>query len=165
MGGESATCQGHYCRLITRTCFIAGTRILLANGKEVPIETIKAGDFVQGSTGVNKVIKPLTHEHESGVFYGFNGGAAFVTENHPFMTTEGWKSIDPKITKKEIPELKVGQLKVGDVLITHDGTITIKSIDKKETRIHTVYNMTLDKEHDYYADGYLVHNKTPVAPE
>ena len=34
----------------------------------------------------------------------------------------------------------------------------IKSIESSSETINTVYNLKLDNEHVYYADGYLVHN-------
>ena len=34
----------------------------------------------------------------------------------------------------------------------------IETIEKGETTYKTVYNLILDNEHVYYADGYLVHN-------
>lgn len=140
-------------------CFTAGTKILLENGKEVPIEEIKVNDVVAGLNRPNKVLELLKVQHDSGVIYSFNGGSYFFTDNHPFQTTDGWKSLNPEVTMKEIPELTVGTLNVGDVLITKNGNVAIKSIEKKVTDIHEVYNLSLDGEQVYYANGYLVHNK------
>ena len=131
----------------------------MADGSEVAIENIKEGDMVQAPKGPSKVIVVMAIDHPSGEIYGFNGGEAFVTENHPFMTKEGWKSINPEMTHAENPLLDAGQLKVGDVMITREGEILIESIEKKTTDIHTVYNINVDGDEVYYADGFLVHNK------
>ena len=35
----------------------------------------------------------------------------------------------------------------------------LKSINKSTQTVNTVYNLRLDNEHVYYANGYLVHNE------
>lgn len=141
-------------------CFIAGTKVTLADGSKKPIEELVVGDKVKGQNQVNTVIdikKPLLATKK---LYSINGGKAFVTSAHPFMTTEGWKSFDPEESKKETPGLKVTKLAVGDTLITQDGTITIKSIETASDDPNTLtFNPMLDGDNTYYADNYLVHNK------
>ncbi len=115
--------------------------------------------MIQGLKGANEVREILEVKHESGELYGFNGGEAFVTDSHPFMTTKGWKSLNPKMTNEENPQLNATMLEVGDELITRDGKVLITIIDKKATSIHKVYNLVVGGDNQYYADGYLVHNK------
>jgi len=74
------------------------------------------------------------------------------------MTKQGWKAIDPKRAHKQHPQLKVGQLQVGDELVTRTGMISLKKSDFKILKNTGVYNPQLDGSHDYYADGFLVHN-------
>jgi hypothetical protein len=91
--------------------------------------------------------------------YAFNEGRYFVTEAHPFMTKHGWKAINPQAARQENPKLKIGQLKTGDVLVTYQGMLRIKEIKFKTVKGSVVYNPRLNGNHDYYADGFLVHNK------
>ena len=98
--------------------------------------------------------------------YSFNGGKYFVTSEHPFMTKEGWKSINPEATKFESEELYnqlVGSLQVGDIVKTEDDWVELKTIDIQKTTKSDfnipLYNFHVENQQNYYADGYLVHNK------
>jgi hypothetical protein len=140
------------------TCFIAGTKVLMQDGTEKPIEAVKKGEFVQGSERSNKVIKTLVLQHD-GWLYSMNGSKYFVTQAHPFMTKGGvWKAFSPEAAMKETPGLPVEQLKEGDILITQQGEVLLDKVDRIWKKI-AVYNFVVDNSHDYYADGYLVHNK------
>jgi hypothetical protein len=98
---------------------------------------------------------------ENRPLYSINNSAHFVTNSHPFMTTQGWKAIDVSAAKKENPELEISTLQVGDLLITYDGsTEEIISLTEQEMApLSTkVYNFKTDGNNTYYANGYLVHN-------
>jgi hypothetical protein len=139
-------------------CFIAGTQVLLADGTSTSIEDVEIGDRLLGGNGsINEVLGFLHHPKGESKRYGFNGEEPFATEDHPFMTTEGWKSINPDLTRQSSPGLSVGRIEVGDVLITRSGTIAIESIEE-EAHVpgETVYNFILGGNHTYYANGYLV---------
>jgi hypothetical protein len=74
------------------------------------------------------------------------------------MTTDGWKALDPNKAMKDSPGLKVTLLKEGDILIKEDGSkMIIRQIVAKFAET-TVYNFEVEGTHDYYADGYWVHN-------
>jgi hypothetical protein len=91
--------------------------------------------------------------------WSINGWKNFFTEEHPFMTIEWWKAINSKLAMQEI-DLEVWELQVWDVLITNDGYLVIESLEWVEWDKDTqLYNLMLDWDHTYYADGYLVHNK------
>jgi hypothetical protein len=81
-----------------------------------------------------------------------------VTKNHVFSTTAGWASIDPESALLENPQLKIRKLKIGDVLITLHGSMRIEKITSKTAKDSVVYSLELDGNHEYYADGFLVHN-------
>ena len=69
------------------------------------------------------------------------------------MTQDGWK--------------KVSELEVGDTLYRNGlGLDTVNSIESKEIPEDTpVYNFHVDKQENYYAGSYLVHNKTYPGPK
>jgi len=140
-------------------CFVAGTKVLLADGSLKAIESLKAGDVLLGAQQArNKFVHLKIMPKEDRKIYAFNGGRYFVTGDHLFMTKQGWKAIDPKRAHKQHPQLKVGQLQVGDELVTRTGMISLKKSDFKILKNTGVYNPQLDGSHDYYADGFLVHN-------
>ena len=85
-------------------CFIAGTQVTMGDGTQKSIETVKAGEIIMTSAGPQR-IERLWHIAYQGNLYAFNGSDNyFVTDSHPFMTTEGWKSFNPTKSKLENPE-------------------------------------------------------------
>lgn len=113
--------------------------------------------------------------------YSLNGSSFFVTSGHPFMTEEGWKAVDPTAVPAQLSELQVGQLIVGDRLLTLTaaavpvGGRRASSAEAVDVRIEAValqslvgqpadpatqlYNLRLDGDHTYFANDLLVHNK------
>ena len=147
-GGGGGTSSG---------CFIAGTRVEMADGSLKAIEEIRIGDRVRGTSGkVNSVTKLFKIPHR-GLKYGFNGGKPFFTDSHPFLSDRGWRSLNPVLSSKESPGLAVLNMNPGDVLMTRDGSFRIHRIDSVMNS-ETVYNFTTDGDHSYIADGYKVHN-------
>lgn len=165
------------------SCFAAGTQVALADGGERNIEDIRVGDRVLGQDGaVNTVTGIERPRLGDRLLYAINGGAAFVTAEHPFWTMAGWKAIDPTATARENPRLPVGKLAVGDkvavaaisVARSAPGArllpVSYAPTPLREIPIGTilgvaadpdtvVYNLILAGNHTYYANGYLVHNK------
>ena len=151
----SITYEGSY----MNACFTAGTKVLMADKSYKNIEDVTVKDTLITSGGKEDVMK-LYHIPYRGLVYAFNGdGNYFVTPSHPFMTTEGWKSIDPRKTLKENHgKMSVGKLSIGDTLILRDGgTKKLTQLDSKEVET-VVYNFGVNGTHDFYANDYLVHN-------
>ncbi|MDR3169368.1 MAG: hypothetical protein LBU27_06525 [Candidatus Peribacteria bacterium] len=140
---------------------MAGTQILMADGSLKAIETITTGDQLMGAHSINTVLIPLKIKWANRPLYAINDSAYFVTESHPFMTTQGWKAIDVVAAKKENPDLEITPLVVGDVLITVDNGQQLVERISIQTLPWTsfVYNFMIDGDNTYYANGYLVHNK------
>lgn len=157
-GSVSVTDEGGYYGGGGGGCFTAGTKVLMADGTYKNIEAVTLEDSIMTSGGPQEVMKAY-HIKYKGLLYAFNGnGNYFVTPTHPFMTPQGWKSLDPAGTRKESKGIIVSQLAVGDTLIMKDGkTMKLTQLDSKvgETM---VYNFGVNGTHDFYADNYLVHN-------
>jgi hypothetical protein len=135
------------------SCFVAGVKVELADGIEKNITEISVGDIVKTQDGNGSVVKVFHSKAGKQKLYGFNDKEPFVTEAHPFMTQDGWK--------------KVSELEVGDTLYRNGlGLDTVDSIESREIPEDTpVYNFHVDKQENYYAGGYLVHNKTYPSPK
>lgn len=146
----------------TSGCFIAGTSVTMADGSTKNIENVDFGDLLMGSEGANRVKTIYKLDYE-GWIYGINGSDAFATETHPFLTTEGWKSFAPLQTMKETAGLDVTLLEIGDEIITAEGTVVLESVGREWTETK-VYNFDVTNSHDFYADGYLVHNVAFLSP-
>lgn len=147
-------------------CFIAGTKITLADGTVKNIEDVQIGDKLIGKDkSVNQVleyVRPLLGER---TLVSLNGGDPFMTHDHPVYMKDGtWKSFDPEATKKKYEKLSdwnIGKLEIGDVIETVDGVgFKIQSMSEHQDRADLqVYNFSLDGNHTYIANGLVVHNK------
>ncbi|RQM58794.1 hypothetical protein EHZ64_18645, partial [Aeromonas enteropelogenes] len=158
-----------------KSCFVAGTRILMADGEERPIETLQAGEQVRDQYGrSNRILaveRVLLGERR---LYGLNQLAPFFTAEHPFLTTRGWAAITPAMTRTENPALAVLPLFTGMHLLgwsEHDSTgnlalapqpalLLVESlcwIDAPPTT--ALFNLILDGSHSYIANELIVHNK------
>ncbi len=165
----AATNPGHCSCSGTCSCFVPGTMVTMADGTEKAIEWIQTGEKVLGMDGmVNTVTGVEIPYLGERLLYAFNGGSFFVTEEHPFRLESGqWASISPEATSDEQPEFeekfgKVKPLKVGDTIVMKNGkTMTLETIESRgrNTKTMPVFNLLLDGNHTYYADGFLVHNK------
>ena len=144
------------------SCFVADTLVTLADGSQCPIEKIKLGDWLLGvDNRKNQVIGIEAPKLGKRLLYCFNHGRYFVTAEHPFMTTKGWRAIDPHATRRENQSLLVGRLQLGDQLVRlGQPNLLIQHIDSQAAPEQVqLYNFILADDHSYYADGYLVHNK------
>ena len=152
------------------SCFIAGTIVIMGDGILKNIEEIQLGEEVLSQKGINTVIgfnRPILGNRQ---LYSFNNDDNyFVTSEHPFMTKEGWKSINPIYTKlesinlyNELSENPI--LSIGDNILTSKDIIEITNIkSKKDDYNLPLYSLVLENEDDpsFFANNYLVHNTWP----
>ena len=139
------------------TCFTPNTLVTMANGSSKTISSIEIGEKVKSEKGESTVLDIQIHEGDFEV-YSLNDSKPFVTPEHPFKTIDGWKAIDP-ITTLEKHQISSTTLNLNDILIKLKGQELIKKIEKGKYNYSKVYNLMLDNEHVYYANGYLVHNE------
>jgi len=151
--GDAGTTRCGIC-----ACFIAGTEILMADGTYKNIEDVIVGDKLRGSNNSINTVLILKPNNHSGKKYSINGSGYFVTEGHPFMTQDGWKAFNPTLAMEINPTLSIGKLSVGDYIVRENTYEKVNMIDYTEND-ERVYNFELDGTKDYYADGFLVHNK------
>ena len=145
-------------------CFIAGTKVLLENDDYKNIEDVVVGDRVLNSKGSYNTVRNLQHAIADGrKLVSINDGEFFFTEDHPIMTNNGWRVVNPEMAndKPWYKELNVTKFEIGDEIVTHDGNpVIINSIQTKDVDSDTpVYNFSLNGDNTYYANGWLVHNR------
>lgn len=144
-------------------CFVAGTKVLLANGDTKPIETLQTGEEVQTHDGAQRITACMTYPAKQTYELVFSDGTTLLTtDSHPISTVDGWKSISPASTKRENPDLPVDRLVIWDIVETIHGPRELLSIQKRA--IVQVYNITVANTHTYYANGVLVHNAKGFTP-
>jgi len=152
-----------------RDCFVPGTLITLGNGDVKPIEDIQIGDEVlsyneeTNKTEVKKVISTNSPIHNDIVTYSFSNGATLsCTFDHPIYTSEHkLKSFSPDKTN-HIYNLNstVDNIQEGDSVFNVNGyTYNIESINTDDSRAIQTYIFTVEDNHNFYANGILVHNK------
>ncbi len=147
------------------TCFVAGTKILMADYSEKNIEDVKVGDSVIGYDGkkqvavkVQEMDAPLRDHHYNVKLA--DGTVLGVTNEHPLYTSEGWKSISPEKTAQENAVLKVKPLKVGDKVLKDSGKyVAITRMDYFPGPVQAYNLKKVSGHNNFYADGVLAHNK------
>jgi hypothetical protein len=160
---------------IQQSCFIAGTKILMEDYSYKNIEEISIGEKIISlniktkNLEVKKVIGVKTPIHDDIVTYKFSNGAEIsCTFDHPFYVNEYQiASYLPSKTQflNEIGVYNIGneiyQINVGDNGIDVNGNkVEILSIKEVEAPTPTqTYIITVEDNHNFYANGVLVHNK------
>ena len=145
-------------------CFVAGSKVLMADFTEKNIESVEIGDLVISQRGeANKVIKLYHHPMEDRVLYTVNG-LLEMTDSHPVLTTKGWKSLNPEKTKEIHPDLIIsGKLTFGDAVRKYDNfrkfyIEEVETLRKRKTLI-PVFNLDVDGDDTFVVDNFVVHNK------
>ena len=162
------------------SCFTAGTMILMADGSQRAIETIASATCRRAARpGQPRRARASGRCSVRRRLYALNGGRPFVTAEHPFLTAEGWKALDPEATRRRMPRLTVASLQLGDQfcrgalrvsaasalgakarVLFMQRTTTLEALAATGRRAETpLFNLLLDGDHSYVADGWIVHNK------
>jgi hypothetical protein len=139
-------------------CFPGETPICVSTNRSKTIGKIRVGDFVKSCNLDSKhqicEYRRVQHVFESNTDHllklHFSGKVLKTTENHPFYV----------INKKTWVEAKA--LRKGDQLRTTSGCSTVLRGIEEEFGDFKVYNLDVEKHHNYYAGGVLVHNCTLV---
>ena len=139
---KEAVLTGYY------ACFSEGTLIETSNG-QIPIEMINIDDEVKSYNTKTKEIELAKVDelfvHEDCSDGLLLNGIIKTTTNHPFYVDGKW--------------VEAGDLKIGDKILHVDGlTHEITSMEINTDK-QTVYNFEVPGHHNYFAEGYLVHNK------
>ncbi|WP_371602936.1 Hint domain-containing protein [Streptomyces sp. NBC_01220] len=148
-----------------RHSFLAGTPVLLADGRRVPIERVQVGDKVfatdpgSGRTRVRKVEQAITtydDKHFTRLTFRTPTGPGVVTatDTHPFWVVDQRRWTN------------AGDLAPGARLRTLDGRTAVVAGITRYDRRQTTYDLTVAGIHTYYvavdSTGLLVHNNDPA---
>lgn len=142
------------------TCLAGDTPVTMADGSNKAIADVVKGERVlsyQPETGAfipADVTQTFRHPDAEGTV--LVNGRLRATPNHPFFVDGVWKRAD--------------ELAVGDVLTRLDGgtnrampmmvaPVHVETLESVAGRL-TTYNLEVAGTHDYFAGGYLVHNKS-----
>ena len=159
-----------------KSCFVAGTRIQMADGSERPIETLQAGEQVLDQHGqINRTLAVERVILGNRRLYGLNRLPPFFTAEHPFLSTRGWVAIAPAMTRAEQPTLAVQPLFTGMRILCGPAAVALTgnlalAAQPAELLVESLYwvdsppttalfNLILDGSHSYIANSLIVHNK------
>ncbi|WP_429166129.1 Hint domain-containing homing endonuclease [Aeromonas rivipollensis] len=159
-----------------KSCFVAGTRILMADGSERPIETLQAGEQVLDQHGQsNRILAVERVILGNRRLYGLNRLPPFFTAEHPFLSSRGWVAISPAMTRAEQPTLAVQPLFTGMRILCGPAAVALTgnlalAAQPAELLVESLYwvdsppttalfNLILDGSHSYIANSLIVHNK------
>jgi hypothetical protein len=146
-------------------CFVAGTKIDMADGTKKVIENIMVGDEVMA---LNNTTDKVSYVHDipedNRQLWTINNRIT-ATDAHAFLTEDGWKSNNPDSSNLVYGDynIKVTKLTKGDKLITNEGVEEVTDL-KNEEAFTKVYNFSTDTTHTYMVDGVVSHNKMPPRP-
>jgi len=149
--------------------FVAGTPIKLASGQEIPIEDVRVGDLLTTAHHgwLSKLLgkdpqfrrKRVTSLQKGTATKAIKVCADFDNKdikNVEFTCTPEHEVYGYKVDRK--PHWFQAQgLKTGDALYTENGWVRVVSCDRFEIN-EPVYNLTVNDDHNYLANGALVHN-------
>ncbi|SEE29483.1 Ataxin-1 and HBP1 module (AXH) [Tenacibaculum sp. MAR_2010_89] len=155
------------------SCFIVGTKITMANGKQKNIENVIKGDKVltynlkTKEIEIGEVKKTVSPEHTKFVLFKFENGIENTnTLDHPYYVKgKGWSSYDPKMTQIKYG-LKVNKIKIGDVVLSYKQrtkkVVELKLVNQQLiSELQKTYNLDkVSKNHNFFANSILVHNKS-----
>ena len=140
----------------TMGCFVAGTKVLMADNSYKNIEDITVGDKVacyneeEQKNDISEVTQTFINAHTSFVTLTLDNGESFTcTLEHNIY------SVDRNCY------VPANELSIGEVLQTHTGACAIKDVNIVEnTELTTVYNFTVKDKHNYFVGrgSYRVHN-------
>jgi len=151
-----------------RFCFIAGTKVTMLDGSEKNIEDIVLGDEVLSFNGTvnegKKVVDLKAPTHKDIVKYVFTNGAELTcTYDHPIFIHAGeLASYTPDLTNSRYDlDKEVKQIKVGDLVYVNEtrSQTAIREIVELDLGDTQTYIFTVQDNHNFYANGILVHNK------
>ena len=147
-------------------CFDAGSQILMANGTTKNIEDVQIGDYVITLNEATNKYEPnkvtntiIKHNSDDIVDIKLSNGVTIgMRAYHPLLTTEGYKTLRPEITKSEgYGDMEL--LEIGDTLIGYKENATIVSITPRAfVENYDTYNLAIENNHNYIVDGIVAHN-------
>ncbi len=143
-----------------RCCFPAGTMVMTPDG-EVPIDTLRRGDWVIGGSGIMRQVTDTMSRRYVGQMNEIAIGhrTLCATADHPIGMRAGWE----RIGEVEIGHRAWTHSECDEVLVSHEVLVTsIKSELVQWTKAFrsdlTVFDITVDEDHSFFAEGVLVHN-------
>jgi len=130
-------------------CFAAGTKVTTISGDK-DIEALKVGDLVLTRVGFKPVVAVAMTSDNAEVFeYSFSNGVKLqCTNDHPVFSDGEFKKISSLTLCDTVTILEKREFLTNGV----------NKISEKFIGTLPVYNITVDEQHEFYANSVLVKN-------
>lgn len=147
-------------------CVDAETEITMANGTTKKAKDVQIGDEVMSFNELTKTFEKTTIEATITPYRSRiveitleDGTTLKITDDHPMLSTRGWICYDPEFGQASYSSLGISDeaVRVGDEIVTENGTKTIASINVIEFEEPTlVYTFKLANGQAFIANGNIV---------
>ena len=146
-------------------CFVAGTKVDMADGTKKVIENIAVGDKVLALDNETDVVSYVHDIPKADRNLWTINDRITATDSHAFLTKDGWKSNNSRLSNTVYNDygIEVKELQLGDKLITKDGVEEVTKLESEKDFVK-VYNFTTSNTHTYLVDGVVSHNKMARPP-
>ncbi len=146
-------------------CFAQGTLVDTPFGAR-PIEELRPSDLVLAYDTTAQVVRArpvlrvTSHENRLVGRLPLDGGSTLrVTPEHPFYVPDTGEYVPVSNLKQETRLTRLLPLRDGTLTTTNALT---EGYQDPALEVATVYDLTVADEHNFFAEGVLVHNKSPL---
>ena len=151
-------------------CFVAGTKISLANGNIKPIEEIQIGDSIKvydinHKTFTSDIVTSTEQKtHCNLIKYTFADGSTIsATDDHPFLLkSKDWASLNAKKSSNYSDFQNISQIEIGDLFIASDSTGKTETKElteitqlTKPIKTYTISGLK-NQTNNFIAEGFVV---------
>eukprot|EP01083_Nonionella_stella_P209188 758527_1 len=164
-------CTLHIVLRLRNGCFIEGTKVTTCKGLDVNIEDVQRDDEVMSFNLDTHQLEPHTVQNVLRYFVNelviitlHNGDQITCTPSHPIYVANkhNWCCCKPLSNQREM-----GSLDIGDQVLNNKlDTMSIVNIEYRYYNDNNegcyVYTLHLDRVHNFFANGILVHNSMQI---
>lgn len=144
-------------------CFSGDSEIAISATETKPIAELKRGDLVltydmnTSTYYQTEVQRMLTVYHENLYTIDLGDETTKVTEDHPFLTENGWCSLAPQLTMNRYGYKNVSLLTKGAKLVgVNNSVVEVQNIGRIEGGMMTYTISTLKNGSNFIVDGVVV---------
>lgn len=160
----------------TDTCCLTGeTLISMADGTQKQIKDVVVGDKVLSyNTETHKLeittVETLIHVKRTELVYitFADGSQIKITPDHPMFSERGWIVYSPEKGQRAYPDIELQETgtQIGDMIFSLSLLFDKEIVNMEYVVCEEIdtYTFTTKDNHNYFAQGVLVHNKICALP-
>lgn len=140
-------------------CLPPGQRVLTARGM-VRIEDVRVGDLVYTHRGrLRPVLRTFSRQYAGELLQVSDGyQTVTVTPEHALLTQRGWVEAQRLTASDILRTLNPSLARASSRMISQPASVSLAS----RTFLGTVYDLEVEEDHSFIAEGIVVHNCTSI---